>query len=152
MKKSITTYLLIILICFQSISAVPSGWMMFTDPSGATLGISLEMLKNSPFPNFLVPGMFLFIFLGLFPILIVYGLIKKPKFKWAERINLFKNQHWAWTFSYYLGVLLILWINMQLLLLKEYFFLQVVYSMLGILLIFLTHLPSTKKDYGTQNK
>ena len=114
MKRSATSYILLFLIFFQIISAVPAGFILIGDSSGANLGFTLELLKHSPFSNFMIPGLFLFIVLGLFPILIFYGLIKKFEFKLAEKININKEFHWSWTFSYYLGLTLILWINFQL--------------------------------------
>ncbi|MBT8307709.1 MAG: hypothetical protein KJN85_12285 [Maribacter sp.] len=152
MKKTIATYLLMVLIAFQIISAIPAGWAMFTDPSGMKLGIPLDVLELSPFPDFLIPGLFLFIFLGLLPVFILYGLITRKDLKWAQPINLYKNQHWSLTFAYYLGLLLVLWINMQLLFIQKYFFLQVVFSLLGIVIVFLTHLPKTKQYYTLRGK
>ena len=147
MKRSVASYLLIFLIFIQIISAVPAGWILITDPSGINLGLPIEMLQYSPFPDFLIPGLFLFIVLGIFPTIIVYGLIKKPEFKLINKINLYKKYHWSWTFSYYLGLLLVLWINMELLFIREYSFLQVIISVLGVAIIFITHLPRTKRDY-----
>ncbi len=151
MKRSVSSYLLIMLVFIQMISALPAGWSLVTDPSGVGLGIPLDMLQQTPFSNFMWPGLFLFIFLGLFPALIFYGMVKRPIFKALEKINLYKDYHWSWTFSYYLGVILILWINMQLFFIREFFILQFVYSMLGILIIFITHLPSTKRDFKNNN-
>lgn len=152
MKKTIATYLLMVLIAFQIISAIPAGWAMITDPSGMKLGIPLDVLEFSPFPDFLIPGLFLFVFLGLLPVFILYGLITRKDLKWAQPINLYKNQHWSLTFAYYLGLLLVLWINMQLLFIQKYFFLQVVFSLLGIIMVFLTHLPKTKQYYMLEGK
>jgi len=152
MKKTIATYLLMVLITFQIISAIPAGWAMFMDPSGKQIGIPLDILEFSPFRDFLIPGLFLFIFLGLFPVFILYGLITKKEFKWAQSINPYKNQHWSLTFAYYIGLLLVLWINMQLLFIQKYFFLQVVFSLLGIVIVFLTHLPNTKQNYILDGK
>ncbi len=147
MKRSVSSYLLIMLVFIQMISALPAGWSLVTDPTGVSLGIPLDVLQQTPFSNFMWPGLFLFIFLGLFPALIFYGMVKRPLFKALEKLNLYKDYHWSWTFSYYLGVILILWINMQLFFIREFFILQFVYSMLGILIIFITHLPSTKRDF-----
>ena len=147
MKRSISSYLLIMLVFIQMISALPAGWSLVTDPTGVGLGIPLDILQQTPFSNFMWPGLFLFIFLGLFPALIFYGMVKRPIFKVLEKLNLYKDYHWSWTYSYYLGVILILWINMQLFFIREFFILQFVYSMLGILIIFITHLPSTKRDF-----
>lgn len=149
MKKSISTYLLIVLVFFQMISAIPAGFMLVLDPSGAMLGMPLGMLEPSPFSNFFIPGLFLFFILGYIPAIIFYGLLKKANYKWADRLNPYKDQHWSWTFSYYLGLLLVLWINVQLFFIKSWDILHFVYSMLGVLIIFITHLPTTRRYYKT---
>jgi hypothetical protein len=135
------------LVFIQMISALPAGLSLITDPYGTNLGLPIELLQPTPFHDFLIPGLFLFIFLGLFPALIFYGLIKKPIFKSLENFNLYKDYHWSWTFSYYLGLILILWINMQLYFIREFSILHFVYSILGILIILIAHLPSTKRDF-----
>jgi len=147
MKKSFTSYVLLSLILFQSISAIAGGWGLVSNPSGSNLGFSVNMLEHSPFPDFLIPGLFLIVVLGIFPAIISYGLIKKPKFKLAEKINAYRDYHWSWTFSYYLGILLVLWIDVEVFFLRETFILHFVYSVLGVLIIVLTNLPSTKKCY-----
>ena len=147
MKKSFTCYILMFLLLFQSITAIAGGWGLVSNPSGSNLGFSVTMLEHSPFPDFLIPGLFLLVVLGIGPAVIFYGLIKKPKFRLAEMINIYKNYHWSWTFSYYLGIVLVLWIDIQVYFLRETSILHFVYSVLGVLIIILTHLPSTKKYY-----
>jgi hypothetical protein len=147
MKKSFTYYILMFLLLFQSITAIAGGWGLVSNPSGSNLGFSVTMLEHSPFPDFLIPGLFLLVVLGIGPAVIFYGLIKKPKFRLAEMINIYKNYHWSWTFSYYLGIVLVLWIDIQVYFLRETSILHLVYSVLGVLIIILTHLPSTKKYY-----
>lgn len=152
MKKSFPTYLLLVLIGIQIVNAVPAGFLMIIEPSGAKLGIPMEVLKPSPFPDFLIPGLFLFVFLGLFPIYIFYGLVRKPNLKLPEKFNLDREYHWALTYAYYLGLLLVLWINMQLLFIKSYSFLQVIISVLGVFIIILTQWPTTRKEYSKASK
>ena len=147
MKKSFTCYILMFLLLFQSITAIAGGWGLVSNPSGSNLGFSVTMLENSPFTDFLIPGLFLLVVLGIGPAVIFYGLIKKPKFRLAEMINIYKNYHWSWTFSYYLGIVLVLWIDIQVYFLRETFILHFVYSVLGVLIIVLTNLPATKKYY-----
>jgi len=142
-----SSYLLIILVFIQMMSALPAGWSLITDPSGNGIGLPLKLLQHSPFSNFLIPGLFLFIFLGIFPAIIFYGLIKKTSFFILEKTNFYKEYHWSWTLSFFLGLLIIIWINMEQLFLKEFSILHFVYSMLGVLIIFTTHLPSTKRNY-----
>ncbi|PKV50623.1 hypothetical protein ATE84_2686 [Aquimarina sp. MAR_2010_214] len=136
------------LILFQMISAIPSGWLMIIDPSGNKLGIPIKILKHSPFSNFLIPGLFLFLVLGIFPLIVFYGLVRKNKLLILEKINLYKNYHWPLAFSYYVGVLIILWINIQLLFIKEFHVYHFIYSMLGVVIVFIAQLPSTKKNYS----
>jgi len=151
MNRTIPTYILMILIAFQVISAVPAGWLLISDPSGEKLGLPITLLNDSPFDNFLFPGLFLFVFLGLIPLLILYGLITKKEFRFFQKINIFKNYLWSWTFSYYFGFVLVVWINMQLYFRIEFGLLHLIYSMLGLLIIFITNLPSIKKNYKIKN-
>ena len=67
------------LIAFQVISAVPAGWALISDPSGSKLGLPKILLNQSPFENFMIPGLFLFFILGLVPLIILYGLITKKE-------------------------------------------------------------------------
>jgi hypothetical protein len=47
------------------IGAVGGGLALILDPSGSLLGIPLEVLGDSPFPDFLVPGLVLLIVNGV---------------------------------------------------------------------------------------
>ena len=47
------------------IGAVPAGIAMISDRSGRSLGMPLEMLGNSPFADFLIPGVFLLVVNGI---------------------------------------------------------------------------------------
>ena len=50
---------------FIGIGAVPAGISMIFDPSGGSLGMSLDMLTNTPFSDFLIPGIFLLAINGI---------------------------------------------------------------------------------------
>ena len=47
------------------IGAVPAGLGFILDPSGSKIGMSPEMLAGSPFADFLVPGIVLFLVNGI---------------------------------------------------------------------------------------
>lgn len=147
MKRSSAGYLLILLIFLQAISAIPSGLSLIIDSSGKGIGLPPDVLENTPFNNFLIPGLFLFVFLGLLPLITLYGLLTRKKLNWAQKINWDKKFHWSCTFSFYIGLLLILWINMQLYLGIAFNNLHFSYTILGVLIIILSQLPVTKKDY-----
>jgi hypothetical protein len=147
MKKSLSTITLIFLLIILSINAILGGIGLISDPSGKNLGFSTDMLDYGPFNNFFVPGLFLLIVFGVVPPIITYGLIKKPKNIFFEKINFYKEQHWSWSFSYYLGLLLIIWINIESIIIQKYSMLQFITSTIGVVIILLINLNKTKSDY-----
>lgn len=48
-----------------AISAVSAGAMMLSDPSGSSIGLSLELISGSPFKTYFIPASILFIVIGL---------------------------------------------------------------------------------------
>jgi hypothetical protein len=124
---------------------------LLNDPSGNGIGLSLDVLKNTPFKNFFIPGLFLLVVLGLIPLITLYGLLTRKWLNWARKINWDKKFHWSNAFSFYIGILLILWINMQLYFGIVYNNLHFSYTILGVLIIILSQFPATKKDYTTEN-
>ena len=143
-------YILMVLILFQAISALPSALLLIIKPSGQLLGMPLSHLEHAPFNNFLIPGLFLFIVLGIAPLLTFIGLIKPFSFRSFEILNIYKEHHWSWTFSYYIGITLILWINIQLLMIRQWGFLHLIYSLLGLIIIIVVQYPSVVKYYSKQ--
>lgn len=55
------------------------GYAAISEPNGP-FGISLDVLKNGPFRNFLIPGLTLFIVIGLGHIITSIAVIKKFKY------------------------------------------------------------------------
>ncbi|MDB4271049.1 hypothetical protein N9896_03025 [bacterium] len=147
MKRSIPGYLLILLIFLQAISAIPSGLSLIIDSSGKGIGLPPDVLENTPFNNFLIPGLFLFVVLGLLPLITLYGLLSRKKLNWAQKINWDRQFHWSCTFAFYIGLLLILWINMQLYFGIIFNKLHFSYAILGVLIIILSQFPATKREY-----
>lgn len=50
---------------FISLGALAAGFGLMTEPSGAGVGLSQELLVGTPFPDYLIPGIVLFIGIGL---------------------------------------------------------------------------------------
>ena len=68
--KKLTFIFALILLMFNGISAIYGGWSLIKDPSGGLLQMPLENLHNSPFKDYLIPGIILFVFNGLFSLAI----------------------------------------------------------------------------------
>ena len=96
MKTKTERNILLFLLAFLGLSAIGGGGALIISPSGVLLGgLPLSILERSPFNNFLVPGIILFVVLGFIPCLLVIALIKKPANKFAEYFNFFKDIYWA---------------------------------------------------------
>ena len=50
---------------FIALTAMAGGFMFVKDPSGVAMGFHVSMLEGSIFPNYLIPGLFLFLVNGL---------------------------------------------------------------------------------------
>ncbi len=147
MTSKIFRYLLIAAIIFLTLSGLFGGISLIIDSSGSNLQLPLDLLESTPFSSYLMPGIVLFLFLGLFPGLVAFGLITKKRIKIADRFNIYKKKHWAWTFSLYCGIILVLWIDIQVMLLGGGYPLQTVYAILGVLIIILTLTPFVTRFY-----
>ena len=77
--KATLKVLSIIILVFLAIGAIFGGYALISDPSGANFEWTSELLDNTPFNNFLIPGIILAVVNGLFPFFIVYLLLKSSK-------------------------------------------------------------------------
>ena len=114
MKKNILLPTLVTLLGFLSIGAIYGGALLLISPDSALLNIPISFLHSSPFTDFFIPGLILFSVFGLFPFVLIVGLIKKPKWKICEIFNLLKDMHWAWSFCIYRSIGVIIWIQVQM--------------------------------------
>lgn len=90
--------------------------------------------------------MILFLTLGIFPILILWALIKKPIVPFAERFNLFKDMHWAWTYSIYAVFALIIWIQVETYFVQGVGWLQMFYMLYAIPMLIVALLPQIRNS------
>jgi hypothetical protein len=112
----------IILLLVNAISALLGGWGLMSDPSGESLEMPLRFLEHSPFENFLVPGIILFITNGLFSLLFALMALLK-----------FMNYSWLVIFQ---GFILVGWLIIQIIMIREFYApLQFLYFCNGLLLI-----------------
>jgi hypothetical protein len=142
-----TRNILVALMAFLGIGAVGGGGVLIVSPSGGLIGMPLSMLNKSPFNTFLVPGIILFAVLGVVPLVLARALVKKPKFKFAESINLFPDMHWSWTFSIYTAFALVIWIQVQMTFLHAVHPLHSFYMLLALFIIFAALFPNTRSFY-----
>jgi len=134
-QKSYSLYFLMILMLFQGLSGLFGGIALVIDPSGELLQMPLSMLAGSPFNTFLIPGIILLIILGIFPMVIFYGL--------------WKRTNWAWSGALMVSVALIIWIGVEIWMIGYHSEppLQLIYGLLGLILLSLVTLSSVRNQF-----
>jgi hypothetical protein len=147
--RPIAISILIILEAVLAFFGFASGSQFIRDPSGGTHDMDTSILEGTPVGDFLLVGLFFVICYGILPVLIIYGLWKLPRWSWTDALNRWTGQNWAWTAAAATGVILIAWIIVEVYYIgsPEGFprFLQVVFALLGAVILALTLLPRVRE-------
>jgi len=139
---------LVLLEAILAFFGFASGSQFILDPSGGTHNMDTSILEGTPVGDFLLVGVFFVTCYGILQILTIYGLWKLPRWRWTDPINKWTGQNWAWTATAATGVVLIVWIIVEIYYIgsPDGFprFLQVSFALLGIVILALTLLPRTR--------
>lgn len=108
-----------IVLCLVGTGALFGGGMAIYDPYGVLYGIPVDALKKGPFTNFLIPGLFLFFFIG------VGSLISFAAVKRRHKLHPY--------FSGASGCILMGWIIVQCYILRSVYYLHIIFFILGLL-------------------
>jgi len=111
-------YILGALQAFTGIGAIPAGYLLLKDTTGAGMGMSPDILSNSPLGSFLLPGLFLLLINGFAHL--------------AAAFLSFSGSRYAGYAGVVLGVVLILWIVIQVLWISLSSFLQPLFFVIGL--------------------
>jgi len=147
MNNKVSRNILIGLLAFLGIGALGGGVSLIISPGGSLLGLPLAALGSSPFNDFLIPGIILTLMLGIFPWLVIFALVDRTENKFCEHLNTFKDMHWAWTFSIYVGIMLIVWMQTEMMFENGVHWLHCFYMFLALLIIFVALLPGVRNFY-----
>jgi hypothetical protein len=122
----------IVLLFIVSLNALAAGYSFITDPSGKGLGISTDYLKPSaPFNNYLIPGIVLFIVIGIASsIIAVLAIAKKGPYPFFILVQ---------------GCILVGWIAIQLIMVTTFHLLHLTTGLIGIILMFFGWLINHKR-------
>jgi len=115
---------------FIAVGAIPAGLSMIFQPDGSGIGISTDILLDSPFSDFLVPGLFL---------LLVNGLCNA-----IGAFFSFRRNNYAGLIGLSLGIIMILWICTQVYLVGLIHFLQPLFFVVGLGELILGYFFNTK--------
>lgn len=113
--------LLLIIVAFVAVTAIPCGVMMMIKPDGSMLQLDLQLIRHSIFPNYFVPGLALTFFAGGFTLFAAIQLLRKRK----NALN------WVITG----GLMIVAFEVVQILVIQTYSWLQTVYLLCGFFMI-----------------
>ena len=112
----------IVLLAVTAASAIYGSYHFITDPTGQTIGYSLAEIKGTPFKDYLVPGWLLLIFMGLGSV-VSCGLAMQEEESYTNYIMV-------------QGGICMVWVLVQIIMLHHVTFLQLVFILIGIALVF----------------
>ncbi|MBC1421274.1 hypothetical protein [Listeria seeligeri] len=113
----------IIIVGFTAIGAIYGGLSFVFMPSGDLLSLSTGLLEGSPFVDYLIPGIFLFVFVGLFHLAALIYLLKKlPRTKEV---------------MFAAALVLAVWMIVQLFIIGYVFILQIIFLVIAFIEMFL---------------
>ncbi|MEX2514205.1 MAG: hypothetical protein WD398_14975 [Cyclobacteriaceae bacterium] len=118
-RKNTLNALLGVLQTFNGLSGLLGGYMLINDPSGNSLSLKLEWLEKTPFQNYLIPGLVLFLMIGLANVVGLWITFKKD----SKRAK----------FGLVFGLILLVWIISQVAWIGYKDFLQPLYFTSGLL-------------------
>ena len=130
--RKLKVVLSILLLLILSLGALGGGGFLIADPSGELIGISSDFLESTAFNSFLLPGIILFMILGLIPIFIIIWTIIRGK-------------HYKW-FIVAQGAILIGWLSIELMINIEFFLPLLHYPLYSVAVLLMLLGFSIKKE------
>jgi len=114
----IVNRLLFALHAFVGLGAIGGGMMAILNPQGPG-GMPTDALKNSPFSNFIIPGIILFTVIGLGNVFSAVSILFKSKYQG------YISSVFSWA--------LVIWIVVQCIMLNEVVFLHILFFIIGLM-------------------
>lgn len=100
------------LLLFNGIGAIYGGGNLILHPDGSSIQLTMDWLEHTPFKDYLIPGIVLFIANGIFSFIALAAM-------------LLKVNNYAW-FIMAEGAILTGWIVIQMLMIQTVYFLHIV--------------------------
>lgn len=116
--------ILLILVAFLALSTVVAALLLMSVPDGSLLSLTTDILKGSVFKDFVLPGLLLMIFVGVINLLaLFYNLI---------------NHKLKYNLSIAGGAMILVWMVIQYSIIKQAFWLDLVFVLVGLSVIFIS--------------
>ncbi len=146
MKRPIALWILAFWLFFLAFGGLYGGIAMLLDPSGSILQMTM-LLPRLHIQNYILPGLFLLAFMGLLPLFLIYALLVRPSWPWAQVLFLPLKYHGAWIGTLALGVLLAIWLALQAIMIGFKTPIQFVIAFTEVFILIFALLPPVRKYY-----
>ncbi len=143
-NRPVTLFVLLALLLFLGLGGIAGGAGMVMDPSGAGMGLSVNLLDSVPVDDFLLPGLFLITVLGIAPLFTAYGAWARPEWALLQRMNPWRDFHWSWAWTRVIAVVLILFIGLEFLMWGNQSPLQPIFLAVGLAMLVMCGYPSIR--------
>lgn len=86
-RASVLRWALLAVLGQLVVRALAGGAALLLAPSGALVGLSTDALHETPFVDFLVPGLVLALVLGVYPTLVWYAIYTRRRWGWIGAVS-----------------------------------------------------------------
>jgi hypothetical protein len=124
--KTLLKFIAAALLLFNGIGAIYGGGNLILHPDGSSIQLTMDWLEHTPFKDYLIPGIVLFIANGIFSFIALAAM-------------LLKVNNYAWLVMAE-GAILTGWIVIQMLMIQTVYFLHYVMGGTGLALIVVGYL------------
>ncbi|WP_040948450.1 hypothetical protein [Gorillibacterium massiliense] len=146
-KKPVSVNILIALHIFLGVGALFGGGALMIGPDGSVLKMPSDLMEIKMFPDYFIPGLILFLVLGVVPLIIATFLINGREFRPFQFLNIYGDMRSAWTASLYMGFADLIWITVEVYVMQAVAIIHLVYFAIGFILQIVTLLPSVRNYY-----
>lgn len=95
--------------------------------------------------SWVVPGVVLGVGFGFGSLLTVYGIARRPGWRWPRFTERLARRHWSWLATILIGLGHLVWITLELVYLPQQSVLQAVYGAVGVALVLLPLHPVMRR-------
>ena len=110
MRRPFMLWPLIFALLFLALGGFSGGIPMLADPANAGYLQFGHLLPQLPVSDFILPGLFLLLAMGLLPLLLIYALIARPTWHWVAGLFSWSKHYWAWTATLFLVAIIAVWL------------------------------------------
>lgn len=129
------------------VGGIYGGVVFLADPSGELMGMPVRYLDGLPIHDYLLPGLWLLVVMGIGPLVILYGLWVRPAWRWTWVIERRSHASWSWSAGFVLSMILLIQLGVELLL-GMFAPPTILTGLLGLIILVCLLVPAVRTRYA----